>query len=76
MFNDFYIVTDCGDPGIPSNGNTMVTSTTFGSLVNHTCNEGFLLNGESQRVCLVNGSWSDSLPTCTSKFKLHTCTYV
>ena len=73
-------VVDCGDPGTPLNGNTTgtfintgsadagrVLSTTFGSIVNHTCDEGYRLVGESQRECLSNGSWSAPLPTCLCK---------
>ena len=62
-----YTVSDCGDPGTPSNGNTKGTVTTSGSLVNHTCNEGYELNGAKTRECLANGSWSAPLPTCDSK---------
>ena len=62
-----FIVVDCGDPGRPDNGNTMVTSTTFGSIVNHTCNEGYVLDGADQRECLSTGMWSAPLPTCNSK---------
>ena len=60
-------MSDCGDPGRPINGNTSAVTFTIGSVVNHTCNEGFVLNGTSQRECLTNGSWSGSLPTCDSK---------
>ena len=58
----------CGDPGTPGNGSTSVISDTVGSVANHTCNEGFTLEGASERMCLQNGSWSDSLPTCVSKY--------
>jgi len=68
MFVNLYIATDCGDPGTPSNGNTIITTTTIGSVVNHTCDEGYVLEGESQRECLANRSWSGSLPSCSSKF--------
>ena len=73
------LVVDCGDPGTPFNGNTMGTlvtigptdirglSTTFGSVVNHTCNEGYRLVGAFERECLSNGSWSAPLPTCECK---------
>ena len=61
-----YLVSNCGDPGIPGNGSTIAESFTFGSTINHTCNEGFELIGVSQRICLENSSWSDSLPTCES----------
>ena len=42
-------------------------STTFGSVVNHTCNPGFRLDGAFERVCLSNGNWSPPLPTCECK---------
>ena len=42
----------CGDPGTPDNGATSVTDTTIGSLANHTCDDGYLLEGAIQRVCL------------------------
>ena len=57
----------CGDPGTPQNGSTTLRSDTVGSTAEHFCDEGFNLVGASQRECLVNGSWSGSLPTCVSK---------
>ena len=60
-------VVNCGDAGTPTNGNTMQTTTTFGSIVNHTCNVGYALNGSNQRECLESGSWSQPLPSCESK---------
>ena len=58
---------DCGDPGVPTNGNTITGSSTFGSIVTYTCNTGFALNGVNQRRCLESGSWSQTLPTCVCK---------
>lgn len=66
------VVVDCGDPGILSNGNTVGTTTTFNSVVNHTCNMGYALNGTNQRVCLESGNWSAPLPMCISKSDLLT----
>ena len=67
--HDIYLVrvADCGNPGIPENGNTSVTVTTAGALVNHTCNTGFILRGAAQRECLPNGNWSEPLPVCVGK---------
>ena len=62
-----FVVILCGNPGTPANGSTTVTSDTVGSTADHFCNEGFNLDGVNQRVCLPNGSWSDSLPTCIGK---------
>ena len=61
------IVDDCGDPGTPVNGATSVTNTTIGSLANHTCDDGYLLEGAIQRECLPNSTWSFDLPTCIRK---------
>lgn len=61
-------VVDCGDPGVPSNGNTMVTNTVYSSIVNHTCNAGYALNGANQRKCLASGNWLKPLPFCESKY--------
>ena len=63
-----FSVSDCGDPGTPENGNTIGDSFIFGSIINHTCDIGYELFGTSQRECLVNQSWSGSLPMCESKF--------
>ena len=57
----------CGNPGVPGNGSTTVTSDAIGLIAEHFCDEGFNLTGVSQRECLADGSWSDSLPTCISK---------
>ena len=64
-----FIVVDCGDPGTPANGNTTGTSTTFGSVVTHACDEGFLLVGADERECLANGTW-EPLPVCMCKHNL------
>ena len=39
---------------MPDDGTTMGTSTIFGSVVTHACNEGFLLGGEALRVPTFN----------------------
>ena len=57
-------VDSCGPPGVPTNGQTFGNLTTVGSIVNHTCNEGYVINGASQRECLPDGSWSAPLPSC------------
>ena len=61
--------TSCGDPGTPINGGTIVSNFSIGSTAVHFCNEGFILDGVSQRTCIGNGTWSDSLPTCVSKWR-------
>lgn len=56
---------DCGDPGEPLFGRGELTNTTYRSTVNYTCvNDSYQLVGADTRECLVNGSWSESLPSC------------
>ena len=38
-----------------------------------TCDFGFVLQGDEQRVCIENETWSGELPTCFRKFKF--CSY-
>ena len=43
-------------------------STTLGSVATHTCNDGFLLDGANERVCLESRNWSThKLPPCDGK---------
>ena len=64
----------CLDSGTLSIRNGMVTygSVSIGSKATYQCVDGFSLSGVSTRTCLVDGSWSDSLPTCQGNF----CTIV
>ena len=62
-------VVDCGSPeetahgqvGLPSN------ATYFGSYAQYTCDTNYKLEGFERRMCLENGSWSASPPTCKGK---------
>ena len=58
---------DCGNPEIPANGDVRFTNTTEGSVTDYSCDEGYDLNGVTQRVCQRNSTWSESVPTCESK---------
>ena len=56
---------ECGDPGTPRNAVRRLTQGfTYGSSVYYQCNEGYLLEGQANRQCLINGSWSGELPKC------------
>ena len=64
----FYIAIDCGDPSTPTNGDTVVHSTTLGSVVTHTCDEGYSLDGANERECLESGNQlTRKLPPCDGK---------
>ncbi|XP_061181064.1 uncharacterized protein LOC133189681 [Saccostrea echinata] len=36
----------------------------YGTAVKFTCDTGYLLEGATTLICDINGTWSDSLPTC------------
>lgn len=66
------IIADIVCPGLsaPENGN--VTSNGFsgwGGEVTYSCNEGYSLEGETERTCQRTATWSLSAPTCESKCK-------
>ncbi|KAG8130469.1 hypothetical protein E2320_017145, partial [Naja naja] len=50
-------------PYIPF-GDPVVSSLHFGSTVNYTCMDGFLLKGTSTIICQADGTWSSPLPEC------------
>ena len=55
---------DCGDPGAPTNSQRNLSSTTYNSVVNYTCDVGYTLQGTNTRTCQSNGKWSESVPQC------------
>ena len=63
---EFYIsaAVDCGIPCSIADGDVIFISTIFGSMANYTCKSGCF---NVSRVCTENGTWSGSLPVCTSK---------
>ena len=56
-------VLNCTDPGIPINGYRIGTSFLNGSIINFTCTEGYVLNGENSIQCF-RGNWSFPTPVC------------
>ena len=42
----------------------------YRTLANYTCDDGFLLMGESSRTCQLNGLWSGMPPLCARKSML------
>ena len=67
----FAVGIDCGNAGSVANGRVIVTDTIVGSRVRVECNNGFLLNGEPERVCQDNGRWSGVLPTCKGTYTMN-----
>ena len=58
------IVVDCGTPPFIDNGNFTTTETTFESVAEYGCNEGFTLSGNQNRICQADGTWSGADPEC------------
>ncbi|KAF6127563.1 sushi, von Willebrand factor type A, EGF and pentraxin domain containing 1 [Phyllostomus discolor] len=58
------IPVDCGAPPVSANGRVRGDEHTFQKEVEYACDAGFLLEGAGSRVCLANGSWSGTTPTC------------
>ena len=59
-----YPVVDCGDLVDPMNGLVLLDETVFESIATYTCDPGFVLNGNMERICQANGNWSGTEPTC------------
>ncbi|XP_070563038.1 LOW QUALITY PROTEIN: sushi, von Willebrand factor type A, EGF and pentraxin domain-containing protein 1-like [Ptychodera flava] len=55
---------ECGPPEDAQNSFKNVGNTTFGNRVTYHCNRGYILEGDSDRVCLEDGSWSGKPPKC------------
>ena len=56
---------DCGNPGVPDNGQAHGDIYTYNSVINYTCNKGYLINGSHSIVCLPYGNWSSGVPLCS-----------
>ncbi|XP_065178736.1 uncharacterized protein LOC135809334 [Sycon ciliatum] len=54
----------CGNPGIPANGDTSASSGVAGTVATYSCDFGYSLVGSASRTCMASGQWSNSLPSC------------
>ena len=64
FFLPFLELVGCGDPGSPANGHKIGTEFWSGKVVMFACDPGYHLEGPSSRLCLAQGNWSDTMPTC------------
>eukprot|EP00117_Sycon_ciliatum_P048173 scpid2370/ scgid5761/ Sushi, von Willebrand factor type A, EGF and pentraxin domain-containing protein 1; CCP module-containing protein 22; Polydom; Selectin-like osteoblast-derived protein; Serologically defined breast cancer antigen NY-BR-38 len=55
---------DCGDPGVPDNGERRGDRFTYEQSVSYTCNAGYMLRGSTSQECLVSSQWSGQRPVC------------
>ncbi|XP_028994972.1 beta-2-glycoprotein 1-like [Betta splendens] len=56
----------CPYPDVLSNGALEYEDTTYQSVINYTCHEGYIMTGASSAVCQANGTWSSPVPECTA----------
>ena len=54
----------CGNPSSIENGHVSAPAITFTSVATYTCNEGFTLEGPSEKVCQEDGSWTTVTHSC------------
>ena len=67
-----YTVVDCGDLDDPMNGRVSLDETVFESIATYTCDPGFVLVGNMERICQADGTWSGTEPTCEGQSsKMH-----
>ena len=64
-------VIDCGRVQHPNNGSVVFTETVFTSSVTYSCDSGFLLIGDSTRVCQEEGQWSGDEPVCEGTLNIN-----
>jgi len=56
---------DCGTLTNPVNGQVNnIAGTTFGQTATYSCDPGYNLVGNTQRICHATGVWSGNVPTC------------
>ena len=70
--NNHDLVVDCGIPHVPNRGMGGLTvnynNTIVNSTASYTCNSiGYQLIGKATSVCLVNGTWTRTVPSCECK---------
>ncbi|XP_053406177.1 sushi, von Willebrand factor type A, EGF and pentraxin domain-containing protein 1-like [Mercenaria mercenaria] len=55
---------DCGSLSNPENGTVSMSSSTYMSTATYSCLTGFSLNGSVTRICMSDGNWNSSDPSC------------
>ena len=62
-----HLARNCGDPGVPADGQRLGLLFHYTSNVSFTCDSCYKLVGVPYRICMADGRWSDQQPICKSK---------
>ncbi|KAK4887668.1 hypothetical protein RN001_003939 [Aquatica leii] len=54
----------CGYPGYVAHGEIIGRSYFYGDKIKYNCKNNYKLTGNDERLCLANGSWSSTEPSC------------
>lgn len=54
----------CADPGVPAGASRTGNIFGIGDTIKYSCNSNLFLMGSSERVCLENGQWTGTEPSC------------
>ncbi|WAR08623.1 SVEP1-like protein [Mya arenaria] len=58
----------CPDPENPSNGAVNTTQgLAAGNIIRYSCDPGYAIQGEEERICEVDSQWSGNTPSCPPK---------
>ncbi|XP_063813347.1 sushi, von Willebrand factor type A, EGF and pentraxin domain-containing protein 1-like [Pseudophryne corroboree] len=61
---EFCVRVSCGSPGEVQNGNIIMVDDKFQSKATFSCQDGYMLVGNTYRECMEDGRWSGSNPEC------------
>ncbi len=64
ILNNTPSAVDCGSLTVPNGQVSTSSGTTFMNTATYTCDDGYSLNGASDRTCQANGNWDPTVPTC------------
>ncbi len=69
IFSSISAAIDCMTQPDPTNGEAVFTTTTLDSVLDYSCDQGYIPSHTEDRVCLANGDWSGEAVTCTRTYK-------
>ena len=80
-FCHYTVVVTCPDLDKPAKGiisyiGGSINNSTVNTTAIYSCNSGYSLKGEENRICEVDGDWSGTAPTCVGKCLLRTCMHL